>query len=49
MFTSLSALPMDGPVGIALASMLVAFTMSVFGLLRNASPVKSRKREHNHD
>ncbi len=44
MFLSLP--PMDGPVGVALASMLVAFSMSLFGLLRNARPARKRERSH---
>ncbi len=46
---SLAALPMDTPVALALASMLVAFSMSLYGLLRNVAPVKGRTKERSHD
>ena len=41
-------LPMDGAVGVALVSMFVSFSMSLFGLLRKVKPAK-RRMERNHD
>lgn len=48
MFAALTNLPMDGAVGIALVSMFVSFSVSLFGLLRNVKPAK-RRMERNHD
>ena len=45
---ALTNLPMDGAVGVALVSMFVSFSMSLFGLLRNVKPAK-RRMERNHD
>ena len=48
MLAPLTNLPMDGAVGVALVSMFVSFSMSLFGLLRNVKPAK-RRMERNHD
>ncbi|MBS6141752.1 MAG: hypothetical protein KH745_04010 [Bilophila sp.] len=48
MFAALTNLPMDGAVGIALVSMFVSFSVSLFGLLRNVKPAK-RRMERSHD
>ena len=48
MLAALTNLPMDGAVGVALVSMFVSFSMSLFGLLRNVKPAK-RRMERNHD
>ena len=37
MLAALTNLPMDGAVGVALVSMFVSFSMSLFGLLRNVN------------
>ena len=48
MFAALSNLPMDGAGGIALFSMFVSFSMSLYGLLRNVKPVRGRNGERRH-
>ena len=48
MLAALTNLPMDGAVGVALVSMFVSFSMSLFGLLRKVKPAK-RRMERNHD
>ena len=45
MLAALTNLPMDG---VALVSMFVSFSMSLFGLLRNVKPAK-RRMERSHD
>ena len=48
MFAALANLPMDGAVGIALISMFVSFSVSLFGLLRNVKPAGGRSMERHH-
>ena len=48
MFGALTNLRMDGAVGIALVSMFVSYSVSLFGLLRNVKPAK-RRMERSHD
>ena len=48
MFAVFSNLPMDGAVGIALMSMFVSFSMSLYGLLRNVKPARGRNGERRH-
>ena len=46
MFAFMSNLPMDGAVALALASMIVSFTVSLYGLLHSASLNSARRDRH---